>query len=400
MEKLNGEIEKFLKDRGALRVGFTTQELLEGGPPSCDLSYVLPGAKSAISFYLPLNHKYGLQYLNKESYWKHVMNNIEVNRDAVKIAQEVANFLKKKGYNADVAPPPGQYIEWARVPTLKNRIRDMIYKYMLKNMHKERVKKRLLKIFYENKFRSFLASDSQYRMEEDDWRLTLPPHISHRYIAVRSGVAHMLWSGNAGVKEHGANIILGTIVTDAKLTPTDPLPEEDNFCGGYTGSCKLCLKACPTRMWSNDEIEEVTLGDHTIRYAKRLESLRCQFACGGFTGLDKTKEWSSWCPGRYDIPEDQDEMILTLIEAFLNQKFWPENPDPLYKMPVVLSCDFCQLVCVGNQKETAKRFKALKNSGCIVQNPEGIYEILPAKEAEHRFNSFPQEHRDKYQSKL
>jgi hypothetical protein len=46
---LNDEIEQFLLERGALKVGFATPETLSGGPPSADLEYILPRACSAIS---------------------------------------------------------------------------------------------------------------------------------------------------------------------------------------------------------------------------------------------------------------------------------------------------------------------------------------------------------------
>ncbi|MGQ9721639.1 MAG: hypothetical protein ACUVXA_10000, partial [Candidatus Jordarchaeum sp.] len=52
---LESEIEKFLRERGAIRVGYATLDTLAGGPPSVDLSYVLPEARSAISFALPFD---------------------------------------------------------------------------------------------------------------------------------------------------------------------------------------------------------------------------------------------------------------------------------------------------------------------------------------------------------
>ncbi len=52
---LNGMVEEFLVERGAIRVGVATVETLAGGPPSTDLEYCLEGARSAVSFALPLD---------------------------------------------------------------------------------------------------------------------------------------------------------------------------------------------------------------------------------------------------------------------------------------------------------------------------------------------------------
>ena len=66
------------------------------------------------------------------------------------------------------------------------------------------------------------------------------PPISHRYLAVRSGIGHFGYSGNIITKEYGSAIVLASVVTDAELIPTEPLPEEENYCD----ECKLCLSVC------------------------------------------------------------------------------------------------------------------------------------------------------------
>ncbi len=47
-------------------------------------------------------------------------------------------------------------------------------------------------------------------------------------------------SGNVLTKQEGAAIALGGIVTTAELIPTDPIPEEENYCD----DCRLCMAAC------------------------------------------------------------------------------------------------------------------------------------------------------------
>jgi epoxyqueuosine reductase QueG len=66
MEKMTSRIKELAKCLGATAIGITTTKTLAGGPPSVDLSYVLPGAKSAISFLLPLNQSYIEPFLQKK----------------------------------------------------------------------------------------------------------------------------------------------------------------------------------------------------------------------------------------------------------------------------------------------------------------------------------------------
>ncbi|NVM55150.1 MAG: hypothetical protein HWN66_15700, partial [Candidatus Helarchaeota archaeon] len=61
-----------------------------------------------------------------------------------------------------------------------------------------------------------------------------------------------------------------------------------------------------------------------------------------------------------------------------------------------LTCAFCQLVCFGNKKETAENYKLLKNSGCLIQEEDGDFKILPADEAKEYFESMNPKHRKLY----
>jgi epoxyqueuosine reductase QueG len=55
MEKLTAIVKDMARCLGAVEVGIATLEILDGRPPSTDLKYVLPDAKSALCFALPLN---------------------------------------------------------------------------------------------------------------------------------------------------------------------------------------------------------------------------------------------------------------------------------------------------------------------------------------------------------
>ena len=117
------------------------------------------------------------------------------------------------------------------------------------------------------------------------------------------------------VKENGGGVILGAVLTSAELTPTSPLKMEENYCD----ECRLCTVSCASNLMKTDEKITVTMGGHTFFYAGRRSYLRCQYVCGGFTGIHPSGKWSTWSPGRFAIPEDDESMpslLLSSIEAY------------------------------------------------------------------------------------
>ena len=200
METIEQQIRDFLKERSAISVGFATLETMEGGPLSSDLTYLLPEAKSAVSFAIPLDLGEIRATLAKESHTAFEKNNIEVNFKVSGIAMELADWLQEKGYKAKGA-----------------------------------------------------IANNKYRKEVQGWQTALPPDVSHRYVAVRSGVASFGWSGNVGIKGYGASIILCTVVTSAELKATDPIPEEESFCD----KCKLCVTSCPSGFFEKEDRKSV-----------------------------------------------------------------------------------------------------------------------------------------------
>ena len=55
-----------MTDKGVLSVGFANKDTLAGGPPSADITYKMPDAKSAISFTMPLDRDIIRAYLRKD----------------------------------------------------------------------------------------------------------------------------------------------------------------------------------------------------------------------------------------------------------------------------------------------------------------------------------------------
>lgn len=323
-----------------MKVGFATLETMTGGPPGADITYKLPEAQSAIGFAIPLNKDLTRPYLGKElpnARADYEVDNIAVNIKAFRMSKHISDFLREKGYKAEALIP-----------------------------------------------------NNYYRQDVPGWQASLPPELSLRYLAVRSGVASFGWSGNVGIKDWGTSIILGGIVTDAKLDPTDPVPPEESFCN----KCKLCTRVCAFKMFSDKEETKVTLGGYTFTYAKRGNKCRCMLVCGGSTGLEKNKKWSTWSPGRFDYPEDDYEVNRLMTLALTHQAKRPLIKDHSKgylpasygdKGRIQLTCGNCQSICWGDPVETAKNYKLLRNSGCVIQKEDGELIVLPTEKAKEEF---------------
>ena len=348
---LEQNIKDMLFEGGAKKVGFATKETMAGGPTGADITYLLPEAQSAISFYLSFDKEMILKYLGKEDpsiRGIHEEENLEIHYIIWRAAQRVKHWLIEQGYKAISVIP-----------------------------------------------------NNHYRTDIPGWQVTLPPELSLRYLAVRTGVASFGWSGNVGTKEHGTAIILGGIITDAKLEPTDPLPDSESFCD----ECKICTKVCAYQMFSPTEETTVTMGGNTFSYSKRMNKMRCFLTCGGSNGLHPSGKFSTWSPGRYDYPENDKEVARLMSLAMSSQRKRPPIKDcssgyqpASYggKSNIQLTCANCQLVCAGNPKETAQRYKILVNSGCVIQREEGNLEVFPPDKATEEFERMPIKHQRLY----
>lgn len=332
MEELSSIVKDFAIRAGASAVGIATKETLEGGPPSTDLSYVLPGAKSAICFLLPLDQNLIEPFLKKEDHFSHQQDNVRTNILSSGIAMELASFLNQIGYPS--------------VPQVANAV---------------------------------YRKDTQNGPGDE-----LPP-ISHRYLAVRSGIGHFGLSGNVITKKEGASIILGSVVTEAELIPTDPLPEQDNYCD----SCRFCMASCASGLMNEDENTTVALGGADFSYSKRRHHNRCDYVCGGFTGLHRSGKWSTWSPARFPIPENDDEFLPALansIEHFLKRPSFKGGfyhfLVPGYKLE--FTCGNCQHVCHPDKEVRKKRHNMLVESGVVIQNEDGSREAVSPDEAKKR----------------
>ena len=332
MEKITRRATALARSYGACAVGVAALETLEGGPPSTDLSYALPTARSAISFAVPLNQDYIEAWFSKKSHENHFKDNIQTNVIASGISLELANYLGQKGY-----------------------------------------------------FSIPLTSNTTYREESKNGRYDEIPPISHRYLAVRSGVGFFGLSGNVLTKNEGAAIILGSVVTEADLIPTDPLPAGGNYCD----LCRLCKAVCTSGFIDGEEQVSVTMGDIEFSYSKNHHHSRCDYVCGGFTGLHKSGKWSTWSPGRFPIPNEDEDFYPALLNTVGPYLKRPKTGPALFNviMPgdkVGLTCGNCQLICHPDKEVRKARYKMLVESGVIVQNPDGSLEAVTPEESKKR----------------
>ena len=169
--------------------------------------------------------------------------------------------------------------------------------------------------------------------------------------------------------------------------------------------CKACAGACAMEMFSASEKMSFTLGGREYSYAARIDTRRCGISCGSHTGLHKSKKWSSWSPGRFEIPAGGNDFPALFERAFALREKWPPmegeaslviNGHGGTPSRLAQTCAICSFVCTGDKKENLENLKILRNSGCVIQYPDGSLKVLPSDEAEAEFNRFPPEHRALY----
>jgi epoxyqueuosine reductase QueG len=347
MKDLNAMVLEYPLLEGAVKSGIATLETLADGPPSVDLSYVLPEAKSAIVFSVALSQSSIPDYLGKRDRLSYEREYNTVNSISSGIAVKLAGTLVQRGFPA--------------VP---------------------------------------LAANDVYRDDTPMGRMDMAPPISLRYLAVASGVASFGWSGNVIDEQHGACIILGAVVTSAELKPTAPKNQGDNYCD----NCRLCFAACASGLIDKKRMTEITLGTHTFSYAARGVYARCQYVCGGYTGLHRSGKWSTWSPGRFPVPKEDAPYLNLLIASTVPYGQRPEGPGGRYhslmNFKLYTTCGNCQIVCVPDKEERKRRYRLLANGGVIIQNEDGSLEAVSPEEGERRLAAMEPERRNLYAGDL
>jgi epoxyqueuosine reductase QueG len=347
MEITTEFVLNYVKTEGAVHAGVATPETLKGGPPSTDLSYVMPSAKSAIVYALPLILDNIPPYLGKKDRLSFEADYIHTSSLGDGIAVKLANLLKARGFPSTP-----------------------------------------------------LAVNEVYRPGGPEAKKAMYPDISLRYLAAASGVGSLGYSGNLLTMDYGPAVILGGLLTELEVEPTKPLDKSENFCDYY--GCLQCVVTCPSKMLNdNMDLVTVTMGGHEHKYGEKKGILSCAFVCAGFTGLDDSREWSTWATGRFPLPKTDEEVLRVAkyhMEAF-NKR--PEQPGGRYhsatEKKIYYVCSNCQMVCVADKEERRRRVKLVKDSGVIVQNDDGTLEAVTPEEAKRRFEAMDPEKRAIYE---
>ena len=146
----------------------------------------------------------------------------------------------------------------------------------------------------------------------------------------------------------------------------------------------------------------MTMGGIDFSYSKKRHHSRGDYVCGGFTGLHKSGQWSTWSPGRFPIPENDEDFYAALLDTVGPYLKRPKTDLAVFNtiMPgdkVELTCGNCQLICHPDKEVRHRRYQILVESGVIVQNPDGSLEAVAPQEAEERIARMDTENRALYE---
>jgi epoxyqueuosine reductase len=331
---LKEEIIALAQRMGIDKIGFTSRERLDDAPPSGDLSYVLPSARSAISLVIAFDKPAIRAYLAKEDRLAHARDHAAAYIKLGEVAQAIQNLLQDKGYEAS-AP------------------------------------------FVNNKYR-----------KGQPYMAMVPP-LSHRYVAVAAGIGWIGWSGNVITPEHGAAIAITSIVTSADLEP-DPIAE-----GDICKNCSLCAASCPSHFMAMKEETSVRVAGHTYIHNKKAANLRCVVSCGGANGMrTPDAKWSTWSYKVLDLPGPGDDEAFKqkvfeygqdpknrLLKAFLQEpsevdlfpdwEHFNQYVDETFVNKGLFTCGNCMLMCWPEMKDRKENYRLLTTSGRVVRGPEG-----------------------------
>ena len=347
LTKLKDKVKILAIDSGAALVGIGSQERLKDAPPSADMSYSLPGAKSciiwaysnsmdAIEKFFSKKDRMGVKYLKYFAY-----------STAWKTAEKIAKLIEQ---NSD----------YKAHPVIPN------YKYRK------------------------VEGNRFDQIQEDKGH----PDFSLRYGAVAAGLGHLGWSGNLVTKEFGGSCYLGGVITTAPLEP-DPMAEKN-----YCNRCKICVKACTAGFFHETEEENeypVVIGGYKQTYAKREINARCGFTCMGIIGVSEDGTWGTWASNHICTKNDSDD---DWRDPEYRKSLWEEltisNKTPLKlrnKAKQIIKsfaagvqaenagfhslrdmnprCGNCSYICVKDHKKRLELLKMLENSGKVYIDDAG-----------------------------
>ena len=366
MPELENKIKEFAKKAGVGLVGVAGPGRFNG-PPSLDPTFEMPGSKSIVSLVLPLSAGAVYEFMGKVSPLPHNIDQTKTNQRMNRISVEIADYIKSLGYKAHG-----------------------------------------------------MAANNTYRRCLDPFAIR--PSFSHRMGAVVSGLGTFGLSGNVVTPEYGAAIVLGTVMTNARLVSDPQLPPRlamDTRCK----TCKLCDKSCTLGMFRDDDEEYLLINGELHARGRRDNLDFCNAPCFGLHAISRDKKWTNWgqhwisewidkhpdpeprvnvrqtfmrvgartgdstirfkalihaahdlhrrelvedmLPDYEQLPKDENERIKLWMKALENM-----GSPGLDKDPNVVTCSQCMMVCGKDFDETKKRYDLLVNSGYVVADAD------------------------------
>ena len=106
---LKKEITTIAREMGIDKIGFTTRERLADAPPSADLSYVLPEARSAVSLLIAFDKPAIRAYLAKEDQKAHLKDHFGAYVKLEEAAKTIQDLLQDRGYEVFAPLVNGHY---------------------------------------------------------------------------------------------------------------------------------------------------------------------------------------------------------------------------------------------------------------------------------------------------
>ncbi len=367
MPQLEETIKTAARGLGVQVVGLAGPERLQSGPPSIDLNYSLPGARSFISLVLPMDRSAIYQFLSKATPAPHNLDQYRSYQKLFHIGHKLAEIIRNKGYEAKALPLSADY-------------------------------RRDLYVFNPR------------------------PAFSLRLGAIAAGVAAFGWSGNVMTREYGAAIYLGGVATTAVLQ-SDPLLPADYFLKNFCDRCRRCARACPARMFASKTPDYLLFNRELHQRARHRNIDLCHTSCFGLHSLSRDKKFTNWGlhwitdwvehepspEKKYALRKDMFKRGLTTGDSEprfdvlrrLCSLLWPEKifadipevkdfPDNeaegiailaelLHRIgvrgiddyPISVMCGHCAIICGPDLEETRQRFRTLMQSGLVVPGPGG-----------------------------
>lgn len=373
-EAMKEQITKVAKEKGAGAVGVSSTKRLAGGPVSNDAHYVLPSAKSIVSVMLPYDGGIIRRYLGKEDHTGFQQHETDVYRKLFWISKSIEAFLRSEGFEAVACEPNLDYRYKYSAAYKKTP-------YWIRQGYVDWVRSKSGAIGTALK-RSSVGFAYDREATVVDWNLT--PSFAHRAGAVATGLAAYGWSGNVLSPEYGARVLFNTVVTSAELESDAILAESP--CDG----CKYCTRVCQVGMIDPKQKDSVVIEGKVFDRGKRGHNLRCVLCCGGMTGQGKHKGWSTWSPGRLDLP-DTDDDIVTFWDEFSKNNLWKHNYYSKVLSDLVFlreygfvrkpherfmtTCANCQIICWKTREERKENYEILVNSGEVVEGVDFSFEV-------------------------